>query len=92
MHDTILSPAKGRVTQANLAETKNTEAYRGMFIPGLPLPSSHYKGCEEQQTESVGDTDKTLPVIERNTYVIGLFTELTSLKKEETKTLTDYVL
>ena len=92
LHDSILPPAEGELAQDKLSDDKNAEAYAELRLSlddrslSLIIRDAKNDGC------------KALEILRKHylssseMHVIGLFTELTTLKKEEAETLTDNVL
>ena len=92
LHDAILPPAEGGVAQDKLSPEKNAEAFAELCL------SLDDRSLSLIIRDAKNDGRKALQIL-RNHYlsssetrVIGLYTELTSLRKEDTETLTDYVL
>ena len=92
LHDSILPPAEGGLAQDKLSDDKNAEAYAELCL------SLDDRSLSLIIRDAKNDGRKALEILRKHylssseTRVIGLFTELTTLKKEEAETLTDYVL
>lgn len=92
LHDAILPPAEGGLAQDELTGEKNAQAYAELCL------SLDDRSLSLIIRDAKNDGRKALEILRKHylssseTRVICLFTELTSLKKEETETLTDYVL
>ena len=92
LHSTILSPDEGGVATADLNAEKNAEAFAELSL------------CIDDRSLSLvlrdakNDGRKALKILRTHyqssseTRVIGLYTELTSLKKAEGENVTDYLL
>ncbi len=92
LHSTILSPDESGVATADLNAEKNAEAFAELSL------------CIDNRSLSLvlrdakNDGRKALKILcmhyqsSSETRVIGLYTELTSLKKAEGKNITDYLL
>ena len=92
LHHSILPPAEGGLAQDKLSDDKNAEAYAELCL------SLDDRSLSLIIRDAKNDGRKALEILRKHylfsseTRVIGLFTELTTLKKEEAETLTDYVL
>ena len=90
--DAILPQAEGGLATDKLTSEKNADAY-----PELCL-SLDDRSLSLIIRDAKNDGRKSLAILRKHylssseTRVIGLYTELTTLKKEDSETLTDYVL
>ena len=92
LHDSILPPAEGGVATGNLSEVKNAEAFAELCL------ALDDRSLSLIIRDAKNDGRKSLEILRQHYMaasemrVIGLYTELTSLKKSSTETLTDYLV
>jgi hypothetical protein len=92
MHDAILPPADGGVDTGSLCPTRNAEAYAELCL------SLDDRSLSLIIRDAKNDGRAALKILRDHylsaseTRVIGLYTELTTMRKEATETLTDYII
>ena len=92
LHDTILQPGEGGLAADKLDAGKNAEAFAELTL------SIDDRSLSLVLRDAKDDGRKALKILRTHylssseTRVIGLYTELTSLKKAEDESLTDYLL
>ena len=92
LHDMILQPGEGGLAADKLDAGKNAEAFAELTL------SIDDRSLSLVLRDAKDDGRKALKILRTHylssseTRVIGLYTELTSLKKAEDESLTDYLL
>ena len=92
LHDTILPESEGGVKETDLDASKNAEAYAELSL------SIDDRSLSMILRDAKNEGRKSLQILRTHylstseTRVIGLYTELTKLTKNENESLTDYVL